>query len=126
MWSLPLSRWYGCLLMFVAALSAIVAFLPLITGLKEVLPKNPTPKETLDTLVMFLGVLITLATVVFGTGVAMSLARSDISDARVENLLTEIRQRLGLNSVRLLQDYEFYPHFRHSSLISTTLSSDLS
>jgi hypothetical protein len=106
-----LSRLYVGLLVFVAALSAIVALMPLITGLKQVLPPNPTPKETLDTLITVLGVLMTLTTVVFGAGVAMSLAKSDANDARVENLLSEIRQKLGLNSVKHLQDYEFYPHF---------------
>jgi len=99
----------------VAGLSAIAAFFPLLPGVKHFVPQNPTPKETLDTLITFLGVFITLTTVVFGAGITMSLGKSEANDARIDAFLGEIREKLGLTSVKLLQDYEFYPHFRYHS-----------
>jgi len=67
----------------------------------------------LDTLITLVGVLFTLTTVVFGAGIAMSLSKAEANDVRIEKFLEEVHEKLGITSVRLLQDYEFYPHFSY-------------
>ena len=104
---------YIGILILVAILGAIVAVFPVIPGLKGALPEDPTPRETLDTLITYLGILVTLMTLIFGLGVAMSLEKSESGGAKIEALLAEVRDRLGITSIRLLHDHEFYPHFRY-------------
>jgi len=107
-----LSKLYWWVLSIVVLLNALAAFIPLIPSVKLLLPQNPTAKETLDTLITFLGINITLATAIFGLGIAATLGKSESNEGRIEALLSEIRSRLGLTTVQLLHDHEFYPHFR--------------